>query len=309
MENISNIDSVYVVILNYQSYQDTINYVKCLQEQKNIELKILIVDNCSPNKSFDILKSKFQDIQNVEVIKSEKNGGYAYGNNFGLRYLEEKNIDYILISNNDIEIEDLLLLYKMIQEYKTLKNPAFVSPVMYINGQQSVCPAWKLPTLKDDLIGSLRLLEMFFGTNRAYVIQTQKKNMQVDCLPGSFFMAKKDVFYQLGLLDEKTFLYMEEAILAYKVKESNLNNCLLTELQYEHLTAQTISNELSLMKMRKYLIDSRIYFHKEYLKTNTIGILLLKFLFFIWKIETFLFIRTKIASKKIFTKNNQGNKK
>lgn len=308
MENLIHLDSIYVLILNYQSYEDTINYVGNLQKQENIDLHILIVDNCSPNKSFNILKSRFQNIQNVEVIQSEKNGGYAYGNNFGLRYLEQKNIDYILVSNNDIEIGDSLLLYKMIQEYKTLKNPAFISPVMYVNGKQSSNPAWKLPTLKDDIIGSLRLFEVFFDSFKTYEIQLNKSHIEADCLPGSFFMARKDIFYTLGLMDEKTFLYMEEAILAYKVKESNLKNYLLTNLKYEHLTSQTISNELSLMKMRKHLIDSRIYFHKEYLKTNEIGILLLNFLFYIWKFETFLFIRTKIASKKIFAKINQGNK-
>lgn len=308
MKNIINSNSLYVLILNYQSYEDTINYVGNLQEQENIDLHILIIDNCSPNKSFDILKSRFQNIQNVEVIQSEKNGGYSYGNNFGLHYLEQKNIDYILVSNNDIEIGDSLLLYKMIQEYKTLKNPAFISPIMYVNGKKSSNPAWKLPTLKDDIIGSLRLFEAFFDSFKTYDIQVNKSHIKVDCLPGSFFMGKKDIYYKIGLMDEKTFLYMEEAILAYKVKGCTLNNYLLTNLKYEHLTSQTISNELSLMKTRKHLIDSRLYFHKEYLKTNRLGILLLKLLFYIWKLETFLFIRTKIASKKIFAKINQGNK-
>ena len=37
-------------------------------------------------------------------------------------------------------------------------------------------------------------------------------------------------------MDENTFLYMEEAILAHKIKKINLNNYLITTLRYEHMT-------------------------------------------------------------------------
>jgi len=294
MIEIDKLNSIYIIILNYQSFQDTIKYVECLQQQKNIKLNILIVDNCSPNKSFDILKNQFLNCNNVEVIKSERNGGYAYGNNFGLRHIENKNIDYILISNNDIEIADTLLLSKMIQKYEKLENPAFVSPTMYIGNKPSRLLASKLPALLDDLVESLRVFNFFFKNIRTYDIPKQSKYFEVDCLPGSFFMAKKNIFYEIGLLDEKTFLYMEEAILAYKVKKSKYRNYILTNLEYNHLTAQTISVELNNLEMRKHLMDSRIYFHKEYLKTNIFGIFLLKFFFYLWRIETYLLMRFKI---------------
>jgi GT2 family glycosyltransferase len=298
MKNIIRSDSIYVLILNYQSYQDTIDYVECLYSQENVGLNILIVDNCSPNNSFDLLKTTFQGVKNVEVVISERNGGYAYGNNFGLRYLEKKNTDYILISNNDIEVKDPLLLHKMIQEYKTLKDPAFASPLMYVNGRQSLLSAWKMPTLVGDIIGSLRLFELGFDSFKTYSVQSGENRIKVDCLPGSFFMAKKEVFYKIGLMDEMTFLYMEEAILAYKVKKNCLNNYLLTDLRYEHMTSKTISSELSSIKIRKHLIDSRLYFHKEYLKTSIFGRILLIFLFYVWKVETLCYVKVKEIKNK-----------
>lgn len=288
MVNISQLDSIYLLILNYQSYDDTIKYVDCLKKQKNVILNILIIDNLSPNNSFEILNKEYINTDGVEVISSGKNGGYAYGNNFGLKFIKNRDVDYILISNNDIEINDSLLLYKMIEKYKLLKNPAFVSPLMYDNDMPSECPAWKIPTLKDDLVGSLRIFEKVFKYNRSYIISPKLEYIEVDCLPGSFFMARKDIFYNLGLMDENTFLYMEEAILAFKARERNFVNYVLLDLKYHHLTSKTISSQLSNIKMRKHLIESRIYFHKEYLKTNVVGIALIKFFFVIWKIETFL---------------------
>ena len=52
---------VTVLILNYQSYIDTINYVKNIQNQKKININILIVDNFSLNDSYNILLKKFKE--------------------------------------------------------------------------------------------------------------------------------------------------------------------------------------------------------------------------------------------------------
>ncbi len=92
--NVSNIDTdnmnIVALILNYNSGQDTINYVNNLFEQKGINLSVLIVDNCSTDNSFNLLRKYFSDNSRVDIIKSLYNGGYAYGNNYGLNYLNNK---------------------------------------------------------------------------------------------------------------------------------------------------------------------------------------------------------------------------
>lgn len=279
----------YVLILNYCSYQDTINYVKILKKQKSIILKILIVDNFSENDSFSILLNYFKDSEDVEVIQSAKNGGYAYGNNFGLRYLANIKVDYILVSNNDIQIDDELLLFNLINKYQQLNRPAFAAPVMRVNGVKSKYAAWKIPTLKDDLVGSLGTLEKVFGNRTVYVIDDKDDAMPVDCLPGSFFIAKKEVFFDIGLMDEGTFLYMEEVILATKIRNVNLVNYLIKSLVYDHATSKTISSKFSSIQMRCHLINSRTYFHRTYLKTGKLGIGLLIILFHLWKVENYIY--------------------
>lgn len=300
MKNADQLDSIYVIILNYQSYKDTIAYVDCLQKQEKIDLNILIVDNCSPNKSYDILKDTFLAIKNIEVILSERNGGYAYGNNFGLHYLKKKEIDFIVISNNDISINDTLLLFKMTKEYKKLKNPAFVAPIMRDNGKISKMSAWKTPRFIDDLKGSLIALEFifrneyFYRGRQIYNTEHLSEIKPVDCLAGSFFMGVKKVFFDIGLLDENTFLYMEESIIGIKVKRLGLNNYLLYNLNYDHLSSQTISSNLSFINMHKYAFQSKMYYHKEYLNSSSSRIFLLKSLFEVWKIESSVVRKIKL---------------
>lgn len=291
--NQPGLSSVCVLILNYNSYLDTIQYVSVLRSQRKVNLSILIVDNCSPNDSFEKLNREFDGSTDVTVIQSERNGGYAYGNNFGLRFIQNFPVDYVVISNNDIAIDNQELLFGLISSYATLADPAFVSGVAFTKGVPSKYPAWRMPTFRDDILGSLRCLEMFSRNAIAYAPSSTEGSSVVDCLPGCFFMGSKDVFFRIGLMDENTFLYMEEVILAYKVKAAGLNNYLVNGLNYEHVGSKTISSLLSLNKMRSHLINSRVYYHRAYLRTSRFGIWMLKLLFQAWKVETVVYSGVK----------------
>ena len=97
---------VAVIIVNYNDAEDTKKYVKTISEYKILD-RIVVVDNLSTTAgTFDSLK-KLENSK-VKVISSDKNGGYDYGNNFGVKYLQSINekYDYIIISNPDIEITE-----------------------------------------------------------------------------------------------------------------------------------------------------------------------------------------------------------
>ncbi|MEY4455855.1 MAG: hypothetical protein RL440_205 [Bacteroidota bacterium] len=292
------LNSVYVIILNYQSFQDTIDYVDNLKNQDGIHLFILVVDNCSPNNSFEILKYHFSNSDHVEVIKSERNGGYAYGNNFGLRYIENRNVDYVIISNNDIEISDTMLVSKMINKYNELDNPAFVSPMMLVDGKiNNFDSAWKLPTIASELFSSTFLFS-FFGyfylKSRFYKIENISKSfIEVDCLPGSFFMGTQVSFQKINYFDEGTFLYMEETIIGQKVKKLDLKNYLFTSLTYKHNTSSTIDQYHSQIQKYRILAKSKIYFWEKYKRANTFYTNLIMLLFKIREIELYFLMRIK----------------
>ena len=68
------------VILNYNDSTTTINL---LDKIKSFHLlnRIIVVDNCSKDNSYQALK-EFEDSK-IKVIQSTRNGGYGYGNKFG----------------------------------------------------------------------------------------------------------------------------------------------------------------------------------------------------------------------------------
>lgn len=285
---------VYVLVLNYESADATIDCVDNILQQKGIDLHVLVVDNDSPDGSFIQLKERFNPNPRVQVVKSERNGGYAYGNNTGLRLLAKMDYDFLIISNNDIHITNLYLLQKLVEKYATLSKPAFIAPAMYVNGQEDQKhQAWRLPTFRDEVMASVRTLyfvgKYFLPTSRYDFSPSDMEPQAVDCLSGSFFMGSKACFDQIGLLDENTFLYGEETILGHKVKALGFQNYLCRDLHYHHEQGSTTKRFNSLLQLQRYWLSSTLYYQRHYQQTAEWKLVILKILYFCWVLETLLF--------------------
>lgn len=282
---------VCILIINYLSYRETLWYIRNLQAQKGVRLSILVIDNHSPNESHTVLSRELAEFQDIKLLQSGHNGGYAFGVNTGLRYLVGKAIDFILISNNDIRLDDPYLLQNLIREYNKLPKAAFIAPSMYVGGREDQKhQAWKIPRLTDDLLASLRTLysiARFLGVSNRYAFPAgNRKAEAVDCLSGSFFMGSKDIFYRLGLWDENTFLYVEETILGWKVKKEGLQNYLIRSLCFHHALGGTTREVHSQAQLQKHWLESTIYFQNTYRGVTRRRLALLRFLFQLWLLET-----------------------
>ncbi|WP_163323678.1 glycosyltransferase [Draconibacterium mangrovi] len=269
---------VVILILNYNSWKATVGYIRQLKQQQGIQLSILVVDNCSTDNSYNALVQHLQDEEQVEIIQSEYNGGYAYGNNFGLKYLQKKIQEntFVVISNNDISIDNPKLLQQLVNYYKQCNDIAFISPLMHMDGQPARNAAWKIPGLTYDI-------STVVGFNRAkaneavyYDLPLQQELMPVDCLTGSFFMGKLETFAQLNYFDERTFLYEEERILGLKVKKAGLKNYLALQLKFYHEHSAVISKEMNQLAQIRHLFNSRIVFNQYHANTNIVLLTFLK---------------------------------
>ncbi len=148
-----------IIILNYNSENDTIRFVNEIKEYKNINT-IVIVDNCSEN----VDKLKVLENGKVHVIKSDKNGGYSYGNNKGIKYLNSlgEHYDYIIISNPDVSIEESSI-DKVLITLQENEQIAVAVPRM-VNAQNKPIrrSSWKIRTPIIDMVNSTRITEFLF---------------------------------------------------------------------------------------------------------------------------------------------------
>lgn len=120
-------------VLHYKSIDTTTMCVDSLLKLKEIDkCKIIILDNGSPNNSFEFLRNRYNKNSIIELIRSDENLGFSEGNNQLYKYAKSYNPQFIVALNNDIEIRQKNFI-------KILKDIYFTHKV-YVIGPDVYCP-------------------------------------------------------------------------------------------------------------------------------------------------------------------------
>jgi GT2 family glycosyltransferase len=260
-----------IIILNYNDKKTTKEMVDQIKDYKSID-HIVVVDNGSKDNSYEEL-SKIK-LKKLEVIQTDKNRGYAYGNNFGFNYLYDKyNIDIAIISNPDIIVSDDTIsgLKKDLED----NNISVIAPL--INERGKKIKGYRFPKLKDELLSNI----LYFHRYVDLSIKSDKEMYPVDYTHGCFFMIKAKDFKKVDMFDENTFLYYEEVILGKKLKDRKLNVYIDTRYEITHNLSVSVNKSFNSINKYKMLKKSQKYFVKNYLKTNIFGRILLAVLYYV----------------------------
>ena len=241
-------NKIAVVILHYNDFKMTKEYIDSLKklEWNNIEHKFIIVDNCSPDNSGKNLFEFYQSDEEVKIILLEKNIGFARGKNIGILYARQQlNYNLIVVSNNDIAIKSEIFPQKLIEEYENSGFAVYGPDIYSLSKTMHQSPMRKDPmNLEqvqkqiekiDRILPILKILDKLkiydFLKKIKGILSSDKENQNKEYLTrhedyvlhGSFFVLSELYLneYPEGLFD-KTFLYMEEDILAFRCKLKNL---------------------------------------------------------------------------------------
>lgn len=222
---------VDLLILNYVDYETTQELVNRIKSYKSIA-HICIVDNASPNESFEQLQNNCCD--KIDVIQTPKNGGYGYGNNYGIKYLYEKyKSKYILLCNPDISITDVVIGH-LENFLKNNNSYAIVAPAMLDrNGIRQKNTAFKIGSVFEYIMSFGMLYSKVFKPGE-YQLSTKIncEVIDVEAVAGSLFLLDTTKMIDNIMYDENVFLYCEERILGMKCKEANLKIALLPQYTF-----------------------------------------------------------------------------
>lgn len=284
---------VALIVLNYNDADTVIKYINKIKKFKFIE-HIVIVDNHSTDDSYArliLLKS-----EKICVIQTTQNKGYATGNNFGAFYaIDTWNPDCLVISNPDVEFdENIIEKLKSIFDQKA--DAAGVTCRMNCTSEIKLPIAWKLPTYKDCLMENLILLKHLSRYSKEYSLNEISDDIvEVETIPGSFFMVDAKKFKMVGGFDENTFLYNEENILGRRFKNNGYKQYLLPKYGYVHHHSVSINQTYRSVKHRLRLCySSREYYCVAYLNISYIQKILLRMTF---EIGTFNYLAIKTLLK------------
>ena len=250
------------IVLNYNDSETVTDLVQRVEPYKNIQ-KIIVVDNCSSDDSYEKLKHLASE--KVDVLRTDKNGGYGYGNNRGVEHAKKLGFRYAVISNPDVWFSDESVGRML--DVLCGDKVGIVSSVQYdIEGKPIKDLAWKLPNILEYIYTDTRIGKLLhFMEYRSL----NEKLCEVDCVPGAMLMIDTDAFLNCGGYDEEMFLYCEETTLGFKMKENGYKTILMTEERYDHKHSVSIDKSIpSRIKQRSLIYDSKRIFLRKYLHAN-----------------------------------------
>lgn len=244
--------TIGIVILNFLAYEDTIECVKSIEKQTYRDYKIVIVDNASTNKSYEILQTQFENNAKVSVMKTEKNIGFAKGNNVGLFFLKAMGIYNILVINGDtlmvqpdyleqlvnLKIDDDVAMIggRIISRDNQNQNTLSVSLLKKENLQKNKLKLFFLKFIYKNKLNNIFMKLKTYKINGSEIVKrtSQTLDPQEKMLHGAaIFFTKNYLKENIGFYPE-TFLYYEEEFLALICRKLGYKQVYIDELEIFH---------------------------------------------------------------------------
>lgn len=192
-----------IIILNYNSFEDTNREVESLLEQGFPEKSIYVVDNDSIDKT-DIEKLGFS--KSIHTVLSNYNGGYAYGNNLAIKKALGDGKNYFLLLNPDIEIS-VAVIKKLYSDLQNLPALGMIGPrICYRNERNKIFSDGGLLFPEKGFMGDHINYEKYKEN-----VKASHYNYDINYVDGSALMFRKEILDGVGLMNEAFFMYYEES--------------------------------------------------------------------------------------------------
>lgn len=202
---------IFIVILNYDG-KDVIK--KCLSSVFKVDypnFEVVVVDNDSRDGSLEEARNNFSK---AHFIKNEANLGFSTGNNVGIRFALERMAKYVLLLNNDTEVEKDFLT-RLVEVAQHDEKIGLLSPVILNGADKRIWFAG----------GQIDWLKM--KTRHEQKVQV-KDFYETGFISGCAMLVQADVFKKIGLLDEDYFLYWEDADFSVRAKRAGFKQVVVS---------------------------------------------------------------------------------
>lgn len=234
------------VILNWNGWQDTTACLDALRLTPYPNLFTVVVDNGSTDDSVLRIRAAHKD---ASLIETGKNLGFSGGNNVGIREALRQNCDYIWLLNNDTEASPEVLPEMVRTAESNPKVGAVGSVILYTDAKRNV-NAW----------GGGRV-NRWIG--RCWHITVPPKDGRgLDFLTAASLLVRRKAFEQVGLMDDRFFLYWEDVELCFRLRRYGWKLAVATRGTVLHKVGASSSKNTRALE--RYYTNSGMRFLAEF---------------------------------------------
>ncbi len=272
---------VLAVVLNYRTPELAIRCLASLEHEvhRRGDMRVAVPDNHSGDGSVERIGAAIE--RNgwdwCDLIPLPENGGYCFGNNAAIRpHLEgDEPPDYVILINPDAYIRQYAV--------SNLVDFMDAHPEVGIAGSRIEDPdgtrlngAFRFPTVMTELIDGFRLGVLTnFLKKHDLRYELGNEPMPVDWVVGASMMIRKEVFDDIGLMDEGYFLYFDEVDFCLRARRAGWPTHYVPSSAVVHLLGASTGisdTRKKLPRFPEYWFNSRRRFHlKNYGKLHALA--------------------------------------
>ena len=200
---------VAIILVNWNGYEFTRACLDSLGKVDFPDFQVILVDNASENPEGKRLKEEFPEIV---LVENTANLGFSGGNNVGIRKALDLGFSYMLLLNNDTEVEPDFL-EKMVQQISG--NPAIgvVQPLICFLGEKE--KIWSAGGKWNRLLG-----RAITRGDREMLDAYLPKAGELDWATGCCMLLSREAVTKAGLLHEQYFAYFEDVEWSLRIRKS-----------------------------------------------------------------------------------------
>ena len=267
---------IAVVIVSYKSAELAIECLASIhseRETQKLKIRVVLVDNASgdlPPIERAVERNGWSSW--VTLVLAPKNGGFAYGNNLGIRKAYEGGRpNYIHLLNPDTQVRPRAIA--ALVEFLEGHPEVGIAGSSFETEDGKDWPfAFRFPTLLSEIEHELQLGLVTRCLSRWVVARPMSSIAQrTDWISGASMMIRPAVLTAVGCLDENFFLYFEETEFCYRARRAGYTTWYVPESRVMHMIGKSTNvDEKTRLHQRLpgFWFDSRM---RYYATTHSVG--------------------------------------
>ncbi|MFH1279712.1 MAG: glycosyltransferase [Candidatus Eisenbacteria bacterium] len=249
-----------IVVVNYNTKDHVLELLRSLEEHPSLhEAEAIIVDNASSDDSVEEIGRHFPD---AKIVRNETNLGYSKGVNRGIR---EAKGEFFLVLNPDIRLRDGSL--DRLVEY-ALENPdvgmagsKLLNPDGSLQYSSRAFYTWRTLLWRRTPIGRL-FPDSPVIREHLMLDWDHNSTRDVDWMLGACLLVRRDAVEDVGLMDERFFLYFEDVDWCYRMKAHGWRVVYVADSVMEHRHRRGSARPFS--RQKAFHLSSMFHFFEKW---------------------------------------------
>jgi len=249
-----------IIIVSWNVKEDLLKCMRSIEKNEpSCTFEVIIVDNASTDDTVSAIEKEFPQ---VVVVANHENRGFAAANN---QAIELSHGEYVLFLNPDTILHpnslDILIRFIDSNEDVGACGPKLLNADGSIQDSVRCFPSFRGALHRHT---AFKFLGIFKYEYKKWVMNDYSYDIQrdVDQVMGAALMVRRLVTEQVGVMDERFFMYYEEVDLCYRIKQAGWRIVHIPEAVITHIGGGS-SGQVPVSKRIMAMTSLLMFFRKH----------------------------------------------